>query len=435
MLVAVDTLAVCAAFVVAFNLWTAPVRHQLLFLPKSGTLLTAGLWLVGTALSRVYEPATVVSRRASVQALATALGICVAGLLLTFFVTPYTVTRPTALLWAPLAATALSGARLATRKAITAPVFGHRIALVADESALTTLWGDIDPALAALYRVVAVTNPDVDGGLARLERLLDSDDVDQVVLGLRDHVPRPLFRLLLAYHEKGGVVRSLADLYEELSGRLLLDQLGHTWLMSLPMRNDTSRLYAAFKRSVDLLAASAALGVLAILLAPLALAITLDSRGPVFHRQMRVGRYGRPFRILKLRTMRVDPSREWTAGSDPRITRVGRVLRKLHLDELPQGWNIITGDMGLIGPRPEQPQYVERLTEDIDFYRSRLVVRPGLTGWAQINYGYGSGLAGARVKLSYDLYYIKHQSATLDLLIAGRTLLTLFSIRQLSAAR
>ena len=124
--------------------------------------------------------------------------------------------------------------------------------------------------------------------------------------------------------------------------------------------------------------------------------------------------------------MRAGNSLDWTEPGDPRITGVGKWLRRLHLDELPQGWNILVGDMSMVGPRPEQPQYVTQLSNDIDFYRSRLVVRPGLTGWAQVNHGYGNGIPGTKIKLAYDLYYIKHQSVSLDLLILGRTLLTLF---------
>jgi len=170
--------------------------------------------------------------------------------------------------------------------------------------------------------------------------------------------------------------------------------------------------------------------LLALVLPVAAALIKLDDRGPVFHRQPRVGKYGRVFQLTKLRTMTHVPSgdTQWTERRDPRVTRVGRVLRKLHLDELPQMWSIVRGEMSLIGPRPEQPQYVETLQRDIDFYRTRLTVRPGLTGWAQVNYGYGAGVDGARVKLSYDLFYIKRQSVSLDLLIAARTVMAVLAL-------
>jgi lipopolysaccharide/colanic/teichoic acid biosynthesis glycosyltransferase len=225
-------------------------------------------------------------------------------------------------------------------------------------------------------------------------------------------------------------VRSLADLYEELTGRLLLDQLGHAWLISLPMRSETSRVYSAAKRGVDVLAGLAGMLVLAAVFLPVAAVIKLEDRGPVFHRQPRVGKYGRIFQLSKLRTMRHDDddATPWTEHGDARVTRIGRVVRKLHVDELPQMWSILRGEMSLIGPRPEQPQYVEKLQSEIYFYNTRLTVAPGLTGWAQVNYGYGAGVEGARVKLSYDLYYVKRQSLSLDLLIAARTVMAVLTL-------
>jgi lipopolysaccharide/colanic/teichoic acid biosynthesis glycosyltransferase len=224
-------------------------------------------------------------------------------------------------------------------------------------------------------------------------------------------------------------VRSLADLYEELTGRLLLDQLGHSWLLGLPMRSQTSHLYAAVKRTLDLLVAALALIVLGVLILPLSGIIKLDG-GPVFYRQPRVGKHGRVFAMVKLRTMRNQPgaASTWTEAADRRVTAVGRLLRRLHLDELPQAWSVLRGQMSLIGPRPEQLQYVEQLRSEIDFYNTRLTVRPGLTGWAQVNSGYGSSVDDARVKLSYDLYYVKHQSLSLDLIIMARTLMAVLSL-------
>jgi lipopolysaccharide/colanic/teichoic acid biosynthesis glycosyltransferase len=228
-------------------------------------------------------------------------------------------------------------------------------------------------------------------------------------------------------------VRSLGDFYEELTGRMLLDQLGHSWLLSLPMRSETSRLYSAFKRGVDIVAACVGLVVLCVLFPFIWGAIKVEDGGSVLYGQDRSGKYGHVFKILKLRTMsegeeEVEEQRQ-TDAADPRITRVGRVLRRLHLDELPQVWNVLRGDMSIIGPRPEQPAYVAMLQESIEFYNTRLSVRPGLTGWAQVNLGYGGGVEGAREKLSYDLYYIKRQSAALDMLILARTWFAVLSLQ------
>jgi lipopolysaccharide/colanic/teichoic acid biosynthesis glycosyltransferase len=181
---------------------------------------------------------------------------------------------------------------------------------------------------------------------------------------------------------------------------------------------------------MDIAAASAGLLVLAVLLPFAWLAIVVEDRGPLLYRQTRLGKYSRPFTILKLRTMRMTPETDQrqTDAGDHRITRVGAILRKLHIDELPQAWNILRGDMSVIGPRPEQPAYVALLQQSIDFYNTRLSVRPGLTGWAQVNSGYDDGVRGAHTKLSYDLYYIKRQSAALDLLILARTVFAVLSL-------
>jgi exopolysaccharide biosynthesis polyprenyl glycosylphosphotransferase len=163
----------------------------------------------------------------------------------------------------------------------------------------------------------------------------------------------------------------------------------------------------------------------ALLLPIIALAIYLDSPGPIFFRQERIGRGGRVFKILKLRTMVPDAEKltgpKWASADDPRITRVGRLLRRTRLDEAPQLINVLRGEMSLVGPRPERPYFVEQLSESIPFYRTRHIVKPGVTGWAQVKYHYGDSVEDALVKLQYDLYYIRHQSLVLDVLIILRT--------------
>lgn len=427
---AVDLLAVAAAFVVAFNLHSARVQDVGFSIPRLGTVVVCGLWLVASRLANADDVRTLADARTTVRAVGTALILTFLGMLLVFLAAPYRITRPTMLLWVPLAGVGILSGRLVCRRVLANDTLATPIVLVIGGEALRLVWSEVETNLGTLYRIVGIVDPTERDAGQRLWSLTSSRLVDQIVLGVRDEVSRDLFRDLLRCHEAGASVRSLADLYEELTGRLLLDQLGHTWLMALPMRSETSRLYAAVKRTTDVLVASVVLALSLPLLPFLAAAIWIDDRGPVFFRQVRVGQYGRPFEIVKLRTMRRDatPDGHWTDARDPRVTRVGRWLRRLHLDELPQAWSILRGDMSLVGPRPEQPHYVERLRQAIDFYGTRLSVRPGLTGWAQVNYGYGDGVDGARVKLSYDLYYIKRQSVSLDLLILGRTALTVLSL-------
>jgi lipopolysaccharide/colanic/teichoic acid biosynthesis glycosyltransferase len=173
--------------------------------------------------------------------------------------------------------------------------------------------------------------------------------------------------------------------------------------------------------------------VLLVLLPFIALAIALDCPGPVFYRQVRSGRGGRQFQVWKLRTMVPNAEEEgkpqWATEEDERVTRVGRILRKTRLDELPQVINVMRGEMSIVGPRPERPEFIEELQERIPFYRTRLTIKPGLTGWAQIFYGYGSTVEDALIKLQYDLYYIRHWSLWLDLYVILKTVGVVLTLR------
>ena len=427
---AFDVIAVAAAFVVAFNLDTAPARNAGFYVPRAGTGLTVAVWLASCQVTGAFDLRATVMVRPMMRVVSTTVGTCFIGLLGLFFLVPYRITRPTLVLWLPLAFILVLCGRMLYRRTFAGGYLAGRIALVAPRHAMETVWPEVSRELRGLYRVAGVIDPTHADSEQRLCDIVANRDVDQVVLGVRDELSRDMFRAVVNCHDAGVGVRSLADLYEEVTGRLLLDQLGHTWLMALPMRGETSRLYRLFKRSTDVAAACLALIVLGVVLVPVGIATALTDRGPIFHRQVRIGKYGRSFSLLKLRTMRNDAAGAavWTDPHDPRITPVGRVLRRLHVDELPQAWSILKGDMSLVGPRPEQPHYVDALRREIDFYNTRLTVRPGLTGWAQVNYGYGSGVEGARVKLSYDLYYIKRQSPSLDLLVLGRTLSAVLSL-------
>ncbi len=428
-LIGIDVVAVTAAFVIAFNLRTAEVRNAGFYVPRLGTLIAVAMFLACAHMADAYDLRTLSTVGATLRVVGTTLACSFAGLLGVFFILPYRITRPTLLLWLPLAAVLVLAGRLLCRQVLAAGHMVSRIALVMPRPALEDVWPEVSPHIGGLYRVAGVVDPARADCEERLRSMVATRHVDQIVLGVRDEISRDLFRGVLGCHDAGVTVRSVADLYEEITGRMLLDQLGHTWLMSLPMRSETSRLYSAFKRGVDLLTAAAGLAALAVALPLVTTLVVIDNPGPIFHRQTRVGKYGRSFTLYKLRTMREGAGpRVWTEEGDRRITRVGRLLRRLHLDELPQVWSVLRGDMSLIGPRPEQPHYVEELRQHIDFYNTRLTVRPGLTGWAQVSYGYGSGIEGTRVKLAYDLYYVKHQSVSLDLLIMARTVLAVLRL-------
>ncbi|MEX2662266.1 MAG: sugar transferase, partial [Vicinamibacterales bacterium] len=186
------------------------------------------------------------------------------------------------------------------------------------------------------------------------------------------------------------------------------------------------------KRALDVAGAIVGLA-LALITAPfIALAIRLDSPGPIFYRQTRLGRGGQPFRLTKFRTMKVGAEQpgevRWAGRNDPRVTRVGWILRRARLDELPQFLNVLKGEMSLVGPRPERAEFVAELQEAVPFYRARLMVPPGLTGWAQVNMSYGDSVDAARAKLEYDLYYVKHRTLAFDCVILARTLGTVLGM-------
>lgn len=215
--------------------------------------------------------------------------------------------------------------------------------------------------------------------------------------------------------------------YEMLTGKLIVEQINPSWLI-FSEGFQKSRSQRFFKRVIDLILSLTMLVLLMPLMAIFALAIKLDSRGPVIFSQERVGQKRRPYMVHKFRSMHNDAEKHsgpvWAEQDDDRITRVGRFMRKWRIDELPQLWNVLKGEMSIIGPRPEREHFVNQLTEMIPYYGERFSVKPGLTGWAQVSYGYGSTIRDAIEKLNYDLFYIKNMSILMDIMIVARTVKT-----------
>jgi sugar transferase (PEP-CTERM system associated) len=275
-----------------------------------------------------------------------------------------------------------------------------------------------------------VINPGVVGTIDDIPGLTSRMRVDRVVVSLSDQRGKlPMDQLLDVRLRSGVLFDHLASVYEEYTGKIALENLRPSWLVfSTGFRK--SRIVTFTKRIFDIVAAVCGL----ILSLPLtiisAVVVKLESPGdPVLYHQERVGLNGEPFTIHKFRTMRSDAEAKtgpvWSAGDhDPRITRVGHFMRKTRLDEIPQLWNVLLGDMSLIGPRPERPSFVEQLTRQIPFYGQRHVVKPGVTGWAQVRYSYGASVEDAIEKMQYDLYYVKHMSLMFDLMIALETIKT-----------
>jgi lipopolysaccharide/colanic/teichoic acid biosynthesis glycosyltransferase len=225
-------------------------------------------------------------------------------------------------------------------------------------------------------------------------------------------------------HERGVRVRTLTTFYDEWLGKFPLNQLERTSLW-FDIRDVHELQYTRLKRLMDVVVASIMAPFLILSVPIVAVFNAVRDRGPLFFKQQRVGQHGVPFTIWKFRTMTlnedVNGAGEWTVDKDPRITGLGRVLRRSHIDELPQVLNVFAGHLSIVGPRPEQVGYVEELTEKIPFYRLRHVVKPGITGWAQVKYPYGASELDALEKLQYELYYLKHQSPSLDVRVCMRT--------------
>lgn len=269
------------------------------------------------------------------------------------------------------------------------------------------------------FTLAATVVPDDD--YEEIGELCRSVRATTLVLGPAASVHPEVVRQAEQLHGEGLRVRSLDDFYDESLGKLPL-----TTLDRFAMMGDIESLhggYAPLKRAIDLALAVLG-GLLLIVILPFVLAGNLiGNRGPLFFRQERVGRMGQPFRIWKLRTMSpgaVDVS-GWTANDDPRITPFGKLLRRTHIDELPQVINIFVGELAVVGPRPEQVAYAQQLDEKLPFYSARHLVRPGLTGWAQVKYRYAASEEDAYVKLQYDLHYVRHESLATDLRIIWLT--------------
>ena len=230
----------------------------------------------------------------------------------------------------------------------------------------------------------------------------------------------------------GVQVEEAHNMYERIAGRILLDQLSPSWLILSDGFRKSAALLAA-KRISDIVISIILLIVMAPVAAVVAIAVLLESGRPVLFLQDRVGLNGRTFEIIKFRSMwqQLHPpaNQTWTADEDPRITRVGRFIRKFRLDEIPQLINVLLGDMSLVGPRPEQPELARMLEQHIPYYDQRHKLRPGITGWAQVKCGYGATVQASRMKLEYDLFYIKHLSVMLDSAILLETAKVLLSGR------
>ncbi|HEX6163434.1 MAG TPA: TIGR03013 family XrtA/PEP-CTERM system glycosyltransferase [Vicinamibacterales bacterium] len=290
--------------------------------------------------------------------------------------------------------------------------------------------GFIDPDPAKLG--TPVINPGVIGTIDDIPAIVRARGVDRVVVSLANARGQLPMNKLLEMKMEGVRFDHLAALYEEYTGKIAVENLRPSWLIfSEGFRK--SQLLRSAKRAIDVIGAGIGALIAVPLMGLIAIAVKATSRGPVFYHQQRVGRHGRVFTVHKFRSMRDNAEAAtgvvWASRNDSRVTMVGRFLRRSRFDELPQLWNILKGEMSLVGPRPERPEFVKELSHSIPFYNERHAVRPGLTGWAQVRYTYGASAEDAMEKLQYDLFYIKNMSIARDLFIIFETIKTVVLYR------
>jgi exopolysaccharide biosynthesis polyprenyl glycosylphosphotransferase len=427
--------AMSATTAVVLAMWTWSLTAGLAFSPdfvreQALWFLAVPIWI--TALSPTRHARAALDLRETLAGLLNASGaLLVAYLAAYFYLGPDVLPRLMALYILWNAAWLTFGGRLLLLWTLTRDPFMRRMLVVGDGTeAAAVLALAREPGL----RDVQVISPAQSAEGEALRGVESLEDIEamalrlgatEVVLAVRGSVSDRTLGQLLKCQEAGIEVVTFARVYEQTLQRVPVRHLGHRWLFTQLFSgagpHDPSPVA---KRVLDVLAV-VTLGVPGVVLGALAaVAILLESGRPVFYSQLRQGRGGRLFRLTKFRTMGLDAEADgprWSPKDDPRITRVGRVLRKTHVDELPNLWAVLRGDMSMVGPRPERPEFIGALERDVPLYRTRLTVAPGLTGWAQVNTEYGDSVEDATTKLEYDLYYVRHRSLWFDIGILART--------------
>ncbi len=327
--------------------------------------------------------------------------------------------------------------RLVYIKVFTRPQFMRRVMVVGAGKAGGTLCSVVSGIKPPPFHVIGLIDDNpakigtqiecfpVLGASDQLEALSCEYGITDIIVAISGEMRPEMFRALVNAQEKGIAIRSMQSIYEELLGRVPIFLLQSDWILrSFVDQAQAGGMYDVLKRLIDII--GGLIGTLLLLaLSPLvAVLIFIETGWPVIFTQKRLGMHGDEYWTIKFRTMvkhHSEQKAQVTTSHDRRITRVGGILRKSHLDEMPQFLNVLRGEMSLVGPRPEQSELVGKLQANIPFYRARLLVKPGITGWAQVNFGYAATVEDTAVKLEYDLYYIKHRSLLLDFAIILRT--------------
>jgi sugar transferase (PEP-CTERM system associated) len=386
----------------------------------------------------LYDFLVMHDRRELVLRLIQALGLAWIALAFSFYSFPSLMLgRGISLIALPLALGLMVSWRVSIHWFLGHPDFGERILIVGSGNLAVEVAREVLNRPDAGYRIIgfvgndaellgkSLINPRVIGLTEQLDEIVRREHIDRIVVAMGERRGQLPTNKLLQLSLAGEVsIEEGQSFYERVTGRVSLNMLRPSWLI-FTGRGRQKRISGFARTAVHWLVAL----IGAILSLPIvivtAILIKLESRGPVFYKQERVGQNGRRFTLTKFRSMRVDAEQDgpvWASKGDSRTTRVGRVIRKIRVDEIPQFWNILKGEMSFVGPRPERPHFVAQLAEEIPFYEQRHLIAPGLTGWAQIKYPYGASIEDARQKLQYDLFYIKNHGLVLDAIIIFETI-------------
>ncbi|PJF40995.1 MAG: sugar transferase [Chloroflexi bacterium] len=442
LLMAGDAIATIFAVFIALRIWAfvaeRPFTPEFIRPQVVWFFILPGLWILLAGANDYYDLRIAASKITSFQRLVLITTQMLVVYLVIFFVSPReSLPRLFILYYGVLAFVFVGLWRFANPVLIGWASQPRRILIVGTDWAAQTIIDTIRADACDEYEIngiigeasevgSSIRGVPVIGSGRDLMNYVRRDGISEVIVSSTRELDGEIFQSVMDAYVSGVAVVPMPLAYETITERIPVEHVNNNWSVVLPIDGNTGfNPYPLFKRGIDIVLAVIGLLIFLVLLPFIALLIKLDSRGSVFYAQQRVGLNGRIFKMYKFRSMVQDAEVETGAvfaqKNDVRITRVGKFLRKSRLDELPQLYNVLKGDMSLVGPRPERPEHVQRLAERIPFYRTRLVVRPGVTGWAQVRYHYGANDEDALVKLQYDLYYLRHQSLALDLNIILRT--------------
>lgn len=336
--------------------------------------------------------------------------------------------------------------RLAYVSLVQSPRFYKKVLLIGEVSNLSHILKalhDVDPN----YKIIGFINAElpVEDGIrfkgmkeykvTDLNNIISNEKISEILVASfnSDNISSELYHSLISLLERGFTIREFTQVYEEMTYRVPIQFVGKDFYKYFPFsRSNQNKLYQFFRRLFDIILAVTGLAVGLVLLPLVLIGNVIANQGPLFYTQERVGENGKPFNIIKLRTMIINAEQhgaQWAQKNDKRITPFGNILRRMRIDEIPQVINILKGDMSVIGPRPERPYFVSELAKIIPFYETRHIIKPGLTGWAQIQCRYGASIEDSLIKLQYDLFYIKHRSIFLDINIIVKTISTVLYYR------